>query len=116
MSIGEKTMIVQMLPYVIIGVMLVTIALLVVSLRMSRKLVTRLMLDDVYHAECRTNLFFRGIDNDRHEQRLQNMTQAWVDDPSVQATAWWVAAHTDRELQKPQRSERPYGQRDLSLT
>lgn len=114
--VREKTMFLQMLPYVIIAVLLVAIAFLLVSLRVSRKLVTRLMLDDVFHAECRTNLFFRGIDDARHEQRLQGMTQAWVDDPRIQATAWWVAATTETDLQKSQRSERPCGQRDLSLT
>lgn len=116
MSFREKTMFLQMLPYVIIAVLLLAIVLLVISLRVSRKLVTRLMLDDVYHAECRTNLFFRGIDDARHEQHLQGMTQAWVDDPRIQASAWWVAATTEKALQKPQRSDRPYGQRDLSLT
>ena len=63
-------MLVNLVPYLIIAVLVVVIAMLIMHLRISRKLVARLLIDEIYYHECRSNLFFKNIDNATIEQRL----------------------------------------------
>lgn len=112
----EKTMFVLLVPYLIIGVLLVVIAILLLSLRISRKLVARLLIDEIYYHECRSNLFFKNIDNATIEQRLQGDLQHLSENKHMQAVAWWVAIKTEGKLQRPRRPVRVLKQRDLSLT
>lgn len=112
----EKTMLVALVPYLIIGVLLVVIALLVMSLRISRKLVARLLIDEIYYHECRSNLFFKNIDNATVEQSLHGNLHRLVENKHMQSVAWSVAVKTEGKLQRPQRPVRVLKQRDLSLT
>ena len=112
----EKTMLVLLVPYLIIGVLLVVIALLVMSLRISRKVVARLLIDEIYYHECRSNLFFKNIDNATVEQSLHGNLHRLVENKHMQSVAWWVAVKTEGKLQRPQRPVRVLKQRDLSLT
>ncbi len=109
-------MFVLLMPYLMIAILLAVIAMLANSLRNSRKLVARLLIDEIYHHECRSNLFFKNIDNAVVEQNLHGNLDHLVENKHMQAMAWAVVIKTEQKLQRLQRPVRVLKQRDLSLT
>lgn len=109
-------MFVSFVPYLVIGILLVLLMIQAVSLRMARKLVSRLLIDEIYYCESRSNLFLKNIDNPAQEQRLQGNLHRVLDDKKMQMEAWLVAVNTDKKSQVPHRSARLYRTRNLSLT
>jgi hypothetical protein len=85
-------------PYFVLAILLVLFFLQTIDLRIAKKLVSRLLIDDIYYYESRSNLLSSSLDKAIEEQEKSVKRVSLKNSKSFHRDAWKVANGTDRTL------------------